>query len=370
MALLFMDSFDNYVTADVLEKWTSLTVMSGNTNAIVAAVGRHSSSAYRIGSSGSDSGGSGLNLTLTPTDSKIISGFAYNPITPFSSFNTGTNVDGTSVNIAACLFCVRNAGIAQSWIKVNTNGTISLMAVSSGTTSSTLGTSSATLTQSAFNYIEVAITIHNTSGTCEIRNNGVTILGPLSSLNTRGTTSSVNAWNSIRFGFLGIAVSPNTNYIEDLYICDGSGSAPYNTFLGDCRVDPRYPTAEGTTIGWTPLSGTDNALMVDETAPDDDTTYNSAATTGLTDTFVVQDAPVVGATIYGIQHNLSMKKSDAGICTVAPVIRHSGADNAGAALSPGTSYAYGLQIATEIAPGVAITESNFNAAEFGYKRVT
>jgi hypothetical protein len=152
-------------------------------------------------------------------------------------------------------------------------------------------------------------------------------------------------------------------------VLDGSGAAPLNTFLGDCRVDARYPTAEGASSAWTPLSGTDNALMIDETAPDDDTTYNSTSTVGATDTHVVQDAPVPGAVLYGVQLCLSAKKSDAGACSLAPVVRHSGVDQVGTAFNPGTTYLYnvtpyGLNPGT----GAAWTEAGFNAAEFGYRR--
>jgi hypothetical protein len=64
-----------------------------------------------------------------------------------------------------------------------------------------------------------------------------------------------------------------------------------------------------------------------------------------------------------------MEKTDAGAATLAPVIRHAGVDYPGADLSPGTTYAYGLQIA-QVNPGTGAswTEAHFNAAEFGIKR--
>lgn len=55
------------------------------------------------------------------------------------------------------------------------------------------------------------------------------------------------------------------------------------------------PNAEGTTIQWTPLSGTDNALMVDEgvDAHDSDTSYVSvaAAATNKVDFYELDDVP-------------------------------------------------------------------------------
>ena len=109
--------------------------------------------------------------------------------------------------------------------------------------------------------------------------------------------------------------------------------------------------------------------MVDETTPDDDTTYNSTATVNHVDTHVVQDAPVVGATLYGVQVCVSTKKSDAGAGALAPVVRHSGTDYAGTAVNIGTGYGYVTQVYGQN-PGTsaAWVEADFNAAEFGYKR--
>jgi hypothetical protein len=108
---------------------------------------------------------------------------------------------------------------------------------------------------------------------------------------------------------------------------------------------------------------------VNDAAPDDDATYVAAPAAGVVDTYVVQDAPVVGGTLYGIQHCLAMKKLDAGICAVAPVVRHAGLDYVAPDLSPSTAYAFSHQIGT-INPGTGLawTEAGFNAAEFGFKR--
>ena len=61
--------------------------------------------------------------------------------------------------------------------------------------------------------------------------------------------------NTVRVGMLETTLI-GTLDIDDLYICDGTGSAPHNTFLGDCRVDTLLPTADGTAQQWTPSTGT------------------------------------------------------------------------------------------------------------------
>src|SRR5262252_3237638 len=60
-----------------------------------------------------------------------------------------------------------------------------------------------------------------------------------------------------------------------------------------------------------------NFQNVDDATPNADTDYNQA--TGVaTDTFVVQDVPVTGAILYGVQHCMITKKSDAKAATIAP----------------------------------------------------
>ena len=136
----------------------------------------------------------------------------------------------------------------------------------------------------------------------------------------------------------------------------------------DVRVDARRPTAPGATTGWTP-SAAPNWSCVDDSAPNDDTDYVEATAVGLTDTYAVQDAPVAGGTIYGVQVNLSTKKTDAGSCSLAPIVRHSGTDQVGSAFNPGTAYAFARAVyPTNPGTGAAWTESDFNAAEFGLQR--
>jgi len=359
MALLFMDSFDHYVTADITEKWSSSISNFFGTLAINATAGRRASGGWRFALTGSNSNAyAGISKTLAPADATGIMGFAV--LIPV----------GTVGTVGFALASLRDAGTAQVTLRANADNTISVCrGLQNGTV---LGTSTATFTSGSYFYIEWKVTIHASAGTVDVRLNGVSILS-LTSQNTRNTANT--SWNAAVLGWLELvtdscsANNTNTDF-DDLYVCDGSGAAPWNTFLGDVRVDVRNPTAAGATTGWTPSTGS-NWQNVDDAAPDDDTTYNSTSTINAVDTFVVQDAPVSGAAIFGVQHCLSLKKMDAGTCTVAPVVRHSSTDYAGSAISPSTSYAYGLVI-NQTNPGTAAqwTESDFNAAEFGYKRVS
>jgi hypothetical protein len=355
-----MDSFDHYVTADITEKWTQLPSVSFG-DGTIAAVGRRLNG-LRLqvtGGGGTSSFSKAPSKVLTTSGNTAIIGLGFRSVTAFAGISTGTDPDGTFPG-PACLCVFKNAGVSQSWVRVNTNGTLSVFKAGSATP---LGTTSVALAQNVYAFIEVLITFHDTAGVVTVRIDGATVLS-LTSQNTRAT---LNAWNEFRLG--PISVLPSDWNFDDLYVLDGSGSAPWNTFLGDCRVDARVPTAPGATTGFTPSTGA-NWQNVDDAAPNDDTDYNSAASV-LTDTFTVQDAPVAGATIYGVQHCIAAKKTDAGVGTIAPVVRHSGVDNVGTSISPGTTYAYGL-VVQSVNPGTsaAWTEAGFNAAEFGYKRLT
>jgi len=345
MALLFMDSFDHYVTADILEKWSTY---AGTSVAINATGGRRGSASVRF-PSGAQS-------------------YALRGITTSSN----TAILGTAVKVAS-LGAQRLIGVWHSLvasggdqivIAMAADGSLNAQRATAGISGpgTILGSSAAgVLSAGVVAYLEVKVVLHASTGTVTVRVNGASVLA-LTGLNTG---SGQTTWTGFWVGSGGTAIVTDH---DDVYALDGSGSAPWNDFLGDVRVDARLPTAAGATTGWTPSAGA-NWACVDDAAPNDDTDYVTAATAALTDTYTVQDAPVAGATIYGVQHCLSVKKTDAGACTVAPVIRSGGVDYVGTAANPGTTYGYALSIAAvNPATGVAWTEAGFNAAEFGVTR--
>jgi hypothetical protein len=340
MALLFLDSFDHYVTADLLEKYASLV----GSPSISAGNGRRASASFRVTNNANHG-------VATPT--LAVSG---------STAIWGAACKVTALPSAPCaLVQIRTGSTVQVSLAVNSAGQL---AVYRGSPSGTLlGTSTATIPTATYVYVEFKTTLHASTGVVVVHVNELEVL----TLTGVNTAASGTAWSNLTLAMQSGSVTITIDF-DDVYVLDGSGAA-LNDFLGDCRVDARYPTAEGASTAWTPLSGTDNALMVDETAPDDDTTYNATPTIGATDTHVVQDAPVPGAVLYGVQLCLSAKKSDVGTCSIAPVVRHSGTDYPGTAINPGTTYAYTLvPYGTNPGTGAAWTEAGFNAAEFGYKR--
>jgi len=359
MALLFLDSFDHYATADLSQKWTSISSSGSGTVAIGSAAGRRGSNSLRFGNAAStDSETFFVQKVVAAGDATAIAGCAV--LVP-------NNTVGT---LGMALAQFKDGATVQVTLRLVNDGRLAVVRGPNTGGSTVLGTSTAAIAFGAFAYIEWKVLIHPSAGTVDVRVNGVSVLS-LTGQNTRNSAAS--QWSSL---VLGVADSgPTTTTFtatsidyDDLYVLDGTGAAPWNTFLGDVRVDVRLPTGAGATTGFTPSTGA-NWQNVDDATPNGDTDYNSASSSGLTDTFVVQDAPVTGAAILGVQQCLNMKKTDASTCTVAPVIRHVGVDNVGTSLAVGTTYAYGLAVAqTNPGTGAQWTEAGFNAAEFGYKR--
>lgn len=354
MSLLWIDSFDHYATADILEKYTS-----HNGGSILPTGGRRSSPNMRVGGLTSVLFKGGLSAT-GPT---FVMGVAIKPITLSSGALKMMGIwDGAF------------GGKDQTYFQINPDGSITAVRGNNAQTSpgviqggvTGLGTTSVPLTMSVYTYVEFKVLLHASAGTVQVKFNGTTVLN-LTGQNTAGSIGSA-VWNGFFFAPQGSAGASGTIDFDDLCVLDGTGSAPWNDFLGDLRVDSRFSTAPGANTGFTPSTGA-NWQNVDDAAPNDDTDFNSTATVGLTDTFVVQDAPVVGSAILGIQHNLSVRKLDAGAGTIAPIVRHGGVDNVGAGLNPSIAYAF-LTQTVQANPGTGLqwTEADFNAAEFGYRK--
>jgi len=351
MALLFMDSFDHLVTADLTRgKWNS----RAGTVAVTAGQGRHGSSSVRLSSNDSN-----LIKSCGTANTTVIVGVAVRSPVTHTGAATFLTIRDASGSFDHLLFACAVGGA----ITVHRGSNPGLVGSLTGAT--LLGTASAGLAANTYAYVELKVVLAaGTGGSVSVRLNGgapVLTLTGISTLNSFGTAG----WSGIA---LASAHSVSQFDFDDLYVLDGTGTAPRNDWLGDCRVDAVGATAAGANTGWTPSAGA-NWQCVDDAAPNDDTDYTSASAAPLTATFVVGDVPVAGAIIYGVQQCLMAKKVDAGAASLAPVIRHAGVDYPGANVNPGLTYAYLLQIAATN-PGTSAewTAATFNAAEFGYRK--
>lgn len=369
MALLFLDSFDHYLTADLTEKYTQL-ISSGGAAGTIGAYGRRSSQGYRT-SATSTAPGDALGITLVPTGATCLVGFAFvQSAGAFTDLDANdTNAMTFANNATNVLIALRYLGVLQCWARVITDGKIEVLC---GTTS--LGTTANALSTGVTAYIELKILVHASAGTVNLNVNGVdwlTLTGQI----TKNASAAAALWDEVIFGKVARTTTTTISWdFDDLYIADGDTSNAANTFaafVGDIRVDCRYPTEEGNSSAWTPSTGTDNSAVVDDTTPNDDTDYVSSAAASTKDTYVVQDAAVSGATVYGMQLVWSRKRSAAGTSTTRGVCRSGGSDFNGATVGDPTTYAYGRQCwSNDPADNGTISDTDFNAMQFGVEKVS
>ena len=159
-----------------------------------------------------------------------------------------------------------------SGINVTFNYTESTIVTSRGGTTIDTTTLTRAFLSNMWYYFEVKVYCHNTEGTVEVRINGTTVV-LLTNIDTRRGNDAFH--NIVRFYL-------NYIYLDDLYICDGSGTL--NDFQGVCWVSAVLPNADTLTIEFTPYSGTAHYAMVDENPPNT-TDYVSSSTQGQTDLY-------------------------------------------------------------------------------------
>jgi hypothetical protein len=205
--------------------------------------------------------------------------------------------------------------------------------------STQLAVSTKLLAQNSWYYLEFKAVIDDVTGSYEVRVDGV----PEATLTTPGPVDTRNGgtgqWDRI-------ALSYYTGFMDDIYVVDLNGAPPRNNFLGPCKVETLFPqtdaVAVGTHQGLTPVGTADHGNNVDEQNPST-ADYNYSATVGVKDTYNFPSLSLSG-TIYGIQTNLLVSKSDSANRQVCAVVRTAGIDADGANVSPLTTYSYMSEI--------------------------
>jgi hypothetical protein len=285
MALLFMDGFD---AGDFIQKGWS---------------GGSSSTTTRFGSGRSLANPGRLKFTAS---AQIIVGFAAvtGYTNNFNGYMFGLFTDGGS--IAHLLFNVDVSGIL-----VYKGGSIIATGALPGTFNPGL-----------WNYYEVSATIATTGGTVVVRVNGQTVVNFTGNTRNGGTSTNIDAIAQSQY----FAAST----YDDLYVCDATGPAPWNTFLGDVRVLTSTPNGAGSSTQFTASSGA-NYTTVNE-LPFSASQYVQSGTVGQRDTYTMADIPATVSSVLGVQNNIITKKTDTGPMNAKPAIVSGGNVYYGAAV--------------------------------------
>lgn len=330
MSVIFSDGADHYTTFN--QKWTSgtATINSGN--------GRNGNG---IGPS------TALTKQIRATDEH-------------ATFTLGTAVRRATSGQVIMGLLSDSGATTHITLQVSSTGEIRVFR---GTTAGTqLGStvSAGTIPEGVWKYIELKVTLNDSTGTVEVRVDGNTT--PVLNLSSQDTK---NAGTKTVFDTIQLSFGVAAPAFDDIYVTNGAGSV--NTgFLGDIKIETLFANGAGTTTGLTPSTGS-NFQTVDETPPNT-TDYSGSATNDLYDTYAFGNLATSAGTIFAVNIYAYAAKSDAGAKGGAIMIRSGGTDyeKTDNALATGFQY-YNDIVETDPATSTAWTISNVNAAEFGWK---
>jgi hypothetical protein len=181
------------------------------------------------------------------------------------------------------------------------------------------------------------------------------------------TSTTGNPWAN---GFLLSNANQDNNFYDDLVILDSIGPAPYNTYLGDCRIETLYPAGVGSHTDFTSSNSNPNWQNVAEIPSDYDSSYVSSATIGAMDTYP-PSAPTSSGTNVAVQVVATARKADVGSRQIAVVLRTQGVDVTGSTVSDAASdYLCYFDIFTHDGLGNIWLLPTITAGEFGFTVVS
>lgn len=250
-----------------------------------------------------------------------------------------------------------NTAICQA--RINTVGGISIYN-SAGTL---LGaTSGPVVPASAYSHVEIKIFQNSSTGTADIRVNGVTVLSLTGlALGSNPIAQVVVGGNHVTTGDGSTGI-----YWKDIIFWDGTGTFN-NNFMGSVSVVDIDTNAD-TSLTWTPSTGTVGWSILDNNPPLDDAAYIGAATV-LSNTFGLANLPADTTSVRGLVLVNRTRKIDGGDGNVQMGIISGASTGLGTDRPITTAYTYWKDIMeADPATGAAFTPTAFNAASFKLAR--
>lgn len=280
MTLLWIEGFDSYGTSGGLvglaEKYPNSENVTANDTVVT---GRLSGFAFQWENTDGI-----LKTPAIGSADTIVTGLGYK-VTAF----VGTTYSLTSF--------IEDSGITLGInLRALDNGAF---VVRRGTT--VLGTSANNVINTGqWHYIELKAVIDNTSGSYELRIDGVDVLSASGVDTQAGDGLVTNVWLHGGAGTI-------DRQFDDWYILDGNGSVN-NDFLGSRKVITIFPDGAGDQTNWTPDSGS-NFDRVNENGYDDDTSYVETATVDAEDLYNFDDLSAA-TSVDGVQINAIARVTD------------------------------------------------------------
>lgn len=286
---------------------------------------------------------------LIPFSGKAIVGFGYQ--------------NGATLTNAREVMALHEGTTAHLTLVVNGSKQV---AVYRGTIAGTLlGTSTATIPDNTWVFLEMRASIHDSTGTVEVWMDDVLILNLTAQDTQNGGTGALDR---IRLGRLTNNVAANV-VLDDFYVADDSGSGVTAPLGSAVRVDCVLPTGAGSSTQFTASAGS-NYQCVDETPPNEDTDYVSTSTAGHVDLYAMGDLPVTPTAIKATMVCAVARKDDVGSRTLRTKLKSGGTTSNGASNALAITYA-GIADMYEVDPntGSAWTKTAIDAMEVGIENV-
>lgn len=333
MTLLGMEGFDHRST----QPRPGNTISMGQSGFTTGRFG-YGSALY----SGVSTGGLIWTQALTPNVNTFVTGFAWQGDRSYT--NSGVEIGG--------------GGAGHLFITINANRGFDVLRGLGGAVIASSANS--VYTFNTWCYLEIKCTIADSGGRLTVRMNGSQIIDFTGDTRNGGTAAQVDYMN-VRFGN---AVGP-LNFIDDWYWLDSTGSAPYNDFLGDVKIETLIPTSAGASTQFTPSTGA-NWAAVDE-IPASMADYVQSSTPGQRDSYTMSDLVTAVGQVLAARPIALALKSDAGAASLRVNSRSSGGtvrQGAAQTLSPSALWYLG-DLQTTDPDGAAWTVASLNSAEFG-----
>jgi hypothetical protein len=253
-----------------------------------------------------------------------------------------------------------NNSVIHVELVLNANGSITVKRGANGTV---LTTSAPAWIGSAWNFMEVKATLHDSTGAVIVKLNGVEIIN-ISGVDTRNGGTNAH-FDAVTF--------PSVTRLDDIYLVNQEAGGSTD-FLGDLRVEAHIANGQGNSNQWLHAAGgagdSTSYQEVDERpGADDDTSYVKSSTLNDKDTYAFENTFATSGGVKAVQVTARARKDDAVAKAIQLVVRASGGTEAlsGTDLALSTTYAYLSHVFQDEPGGSGWTRSAFDGAQAGMK---
>jgi hypothetical protein len=108
--------------------------------------------------------------------------------------------------------------------------------------------------------------------------------------------------------------------MDDLYIADGQTSGAHD-FIGNISINALLPNGPGAVTQFQRTGASTNWQAVNESPPNDDTSYVGSSTVGDQDLYAVPAPPVTSGPVAAVAVNLWARTDDGGAHVLQPLVR-------------------------------------------------